>query len=294
MSRRRGFTLIELLVVIAIIATLIAILLPAVQQAREAARRSTCANHLKQIGLALHNYHDQHETLPPGWIGVTAGQADVAGSSGFGWGTMILPQADQLNLYLSINTRESILYSGNADPLRTSLPVFRCPSDSAPETFAIAEEGNPTNTLATVASANYVGVFGTDELEICEGLSPGQTCRSTGVFYHNSSTKFRDVADGSSNTLLVGERRSSLQDALYSTWTGAVPEGEEALARILGVADHPPNSGAGHFDDFSSAHSGGAQFSFVDGRVRFINSGIHEATYKALATMGAADLPGDF
>jgi len=91
-NTKRGFTLIELLVVIAIIAILIALLLPAVQQAREAARRSQCKNNLKQIGLALHNYHDTHRVLPSGWIGVEPGVgANIEFGSGWGWGTMILP-----------------------------------------------------------------------------------------------------------------------------------------------------------------------------------------------------------
>src|SRR5882757_5475096 len=97
--RSRAFTLIELLVVIAIIAVLIALLLPAVQMAREAARRTQCRNHLKQIGVALHNYHDTFLTLPPGWIGVTAGQPDVSGVNGWGWASRLLPQLDQGPLY---------------------------------------------------------------------------------------------------------------------------------------------------------------------------------------------------
>src|SRR5438105_9501891 len=101
--RRRGFTLIELLVVIAIIAVLIALLLPAVQQAREAARRTQCRNNLKQIGLAIHNYHDNFNRLPPCWIGVTSGAADKEGINGWGCASKLLPQMDQANLYNQIN-----------------------------------------------------------------------------------------------------------------------------------------------------------------------------------------------
>src|SRR6056297_1264459 len=128
--RRAGFTLIELLVVIAIIAILVALLLPAVQQAREAARRSSCKNNLKQLGLALHNYHDTHTTLPPGWIsvdGVVHSPHD--GVSGAGWGTMILPFVEQSNLYDAFNPNISI-----ADPSQNAfrlniLNSFNCPSD---------------------------------------------------------------------------------------------------------------------------------------------------------------------
>src|SRR5262245_54986464 len=100
---RHGFTLIELLVVIAIIALLIALLLPAVQQAREAARRTQCKNNLKQIGLALHNYHDAHLVFPSGWIGVENGVHDVEGGSGFGWGTMLLPMIENGGTFSQFN-----------------------------------------------------------------------------------------------------------------------------------------------------------------------------------------------
>jgi prepilin-type N-terminal cleavage/methylation domain-containing protein len=109
--RRRGFTLIELLVVIAIIAVLIALLLPAVQQAREAARRTQCKNNMKQLGLAMHNYHDTFRVFPPGWIAVdpaTNAQSAHEGISGFGWGTMLLPQIDQSPLYNQLNLNLAI------------------------------------------------------------------------------------------------------------------------------------------------------------------------------------------
>ena len=124
----RGFTLIELLVVIAIIAVLIALLLPAVQQAREAARRAQCKNHLKQIGLALHNYHDIANGLPPGWIGVNSTfQPDVFGGNGWGWAARILPQMDQGPLFNTLNFSLHMTATAHAAARTTTLPAFRCP-----------------------------------------------------------------------------------------------------------------------------------------------------------------------
>ena len=139
---RRGFTLIELLVVIAIIAILIALLLPAVQQAREAARRSVCQNNLKQIGLALHNYHDVHRTFPPGWIGVESGVVNFEGESGFGWGAFILPYVDQAPLYQSFDFDESMVHAMNLSKLKQTLSVYLCPSDPKQDTWKITDHSS--------------------------------------------------------------------------------------------------------------------------------------------------------
>ncbi len=289
---RRGFTLIELLVVIAIIAILIALLLPAVQQAREAARRSTCKNNLKQIGLALHNYNETHSVLPSGWIGVEPGVgANVEYGSGWGWGTMILPFMDQSPLYNQINFSRDI-----NDPIQTTglvdivLPAFRCPSDPADNSFELEEEGSPGTVLIRMATANYIGVFGSEELDDCEIVAPGTNCQSSGTFYQNSNTRFRDVTDGLSQTLFVGERKTDATADWYSTWVGAVPEGAETFARVLGATDHVPNDPASHFDDFSSHHTGGAQFLFGDGRVRFISENIDKTVYQSLSSIRGGEL----
>jgi len=293
--RRRGFTLIELLVVIAIIAILIALLLPAVQQAREAARRTANRNNLKQIGIALHNYHETHGTFPPGWIGVTQGSPHVEGPSGFGWGAFLLPQLEQKPLYDNLNFSQPLLAPANAIALNTSLPVFRNPNDPSEEFWTINSESTGA-PLAKLPSANYIGNFGTLELEDCEGLAPGNTCRGNGMFHHNSSVRFRDVIDGTSNTYHVGERktRTDVSPEWHSTWVGVVPEGEEAFARILGVADHTVNYVGGHLDDFSSYHSGGAFFLFVDGRVRFISENMNITVHQALATRAGKEVANDY
>ena len=303
--RGRGFTLIELLVVIAIIAVLIALLLPAVQQAREAARRTQCRNNLKQIGLALHNYHDVHQVLPSGWIAVQDGQpAPHDGLSGFGWATMILPYLEQQNLYDALDLNLAVNDHDNEPLIRQRLAAYSCPSDPQPETWWIHEADHSNDhdaviamqddhdSLAELATANYVGVFGTNDLHVCEEID-GE-CSSDGAFHHNSNTRFRDFIDGLSNTTIVGERRTLPGLEWYSTWSGMVPEGEEAFSRILGSTDHTPNHPDLHLDDFSSHHVGGAQFVLGDGSVHFISDSIDHTVYQSLATIKGGEVVGEF
>lgn len=298
---RRGFTLIELLVVIAIIAILVALLLPAVQQAREAARRSQCKNNLKQIGIALHSYHDMHSVFPSGWIGVDNGaQAAHDGGSGIGWGAMLLPAMDQTPLFEQFDPDFLISDVPNDVFRRNLLSVFRCPSDPQPDYFDIEEEGSPGTVICDLPIANYIGSFGSVELHDCEntpGLAPvlpnGQ-CVGDGILYHNSRVKIRDITDGTSNTFIAGERRTDTGQGWHSTWVGMVPEGEEAFQRILGVFDHPPNDPSAHFDDFSSRHTGGAHFLLTDGHIRFVSENIDEDVYHAIGTINGEEITGDF
>ncbi|WP_437229216.1 DUF1559 domain-containing protein [Planctomicrobium sp. SH661] len=300
-ARRSGFTLIELLVVIAIIAVLIALLLPAVQQAREAARRSQCKNNLKQIGLALHNYHDTMNCFPPGWIGVTAGVPDFEGGNGFSWGTYILPYIDQAPLYAQFNFNYDMNATQNVDHLRRTLTVFQCPSDPKPDTFDT--EDTPPVKLAT---ANYVGVFGTQEPHACEIpfgtagslLSAQGQCVSNGSFFHNSCVRMRDFTDGASNTMLIGERTTFVDadhpdEIVYGTWSGAVPESHDSFARIIGHAGHVPNRGEDE-EDFGSSHVGGAHFVMGDGRVIFLSQNMNEATFQALGTRAGGEVAGEY
>jgi prepilin-type N-terminal cleavage/methylation domain-containing protein len=273
---RRAFTLVELLVVIAIIGILVAMLLPAVQAAREAARASQCKNSLRQLGLALHNYHDVMKQCPAGWI------ADAPeGDPGWGWTVALLPHFEQGNLEGSIARHLPIADAANDAARRTVVPVLLCPSDGNDPLFQIAaaggdehhvDEGTP---LFSIARSNYVGVFGTVEIED----APSQ---SDGMFFHNSRTNFAKVKDGLSNTLVIGERQSEHGGSL---WAGVISTANEPMARVVGVADHPPNDPHMHFEDFSSNHPSGVHFLVGDGSVARINNTIDVAVYQALCTI---------
>ncbi len=289
---RSGFTLIELLVVIAIIAVLIALLLPAVQQAREAARRSQCQNNLKQIGLALHNYHDTNQSFPQGWIGVTANQPDVNGLNGWGWASKLLHSMDQQPLYHQISFKLGVTDPANAAILTKALPAFRCPSDPSNDLWVLKDDmGNPVATLPT---ANYAGNFGSGLLDNCETTPLGTACLGDGVLMHNRGIKLRDITDGTSVTLMIGEHKTREDLDWHSTWTGVVAGGEEPYQRILGVTDHPPNSPANHIDDFASHHTTGSFFLMGDGRVKLITSNVDENVYKKLATRAGREPVADF
>src|SRR5262249_3176606 len=153
---RKGFTLIELLVVIAIIGVLVALLLPAVQQAREAARRTQGKNNLKQNGLALHNYHDSFNLLPSGWVGGHGGGLNIYGANGWGWASKILPQIDQSPLFNTLNFNLPVADASQLVQRTARIPDFRCPTDIGPDQWTITDSSNVD--LAPLATSNYAGV----------------------------------------------------------------------------------------------------------------------------------------
>lgn len=286
-SARRAFTLVELLVVIAIIGVLVALLLPAVQAAREAMRRSSCQNNLHQLAVAGHNYHSTFNQLPSGWI-----SDRNTNLPGWSWAAGLLAEMEQTPLYEQVNFSLPIHDPSHQVVRETSIKSMICPSDIGPPIFEIAEGddhghngqrvfgGRGINVddeehkLFPIAKANYSGVFGTFDLH--DGPAAGD-----GLFYANSAHRFRDVTDGLSTTLMIGERSSRLGGVI---WHGFVEDANAAEARIVGVADHVPNDPVGHFEDFSSMHVMGAQFAFADGSVKFIGETIDLRIYKALAT----------
>jgi len=291
--KRRGFTLVELLVVMAIIAILAAILLPAVQAAREAARRTQCRNNLKQIGVALHNYHDTYNMFPPGWIGVTNSQMDANGGSGIGWAACILPSMEQYAVSLKINGKVFITDPGEKTIAVFKVPNYRCPSDVAPDTYTVALQ--PPNTNPNLpedfAVTNYIGSFGSTDYHPCLSNPVGTGCPGDGVFYLNSRTAIGDIRDGTTYTMIVGERRSNktVTPPIYSTWIGAPPGGVQSIGLILGATDFPPNDPANHYEAYSSYHPGGALILLADGSVQFVNENINPTLFIGLATIHKRD-----
>ena len=278
---RLGFTFIELLVVIAIIAILIALLVPAVQKVREAAARTQCANNLKQTALALHNCHDSKKVFPSGYRASAAyvdGASDTA--PGWGWAAYLLPYIEQGNLFSSINLNLPVESPVNAPAIRAVLAAYRCPSDLGPPAAFAVPDGFG-NTLALAAPSSYAACVGGDE-----SGADGPT--GLGIFYRNSSTRITDITDGSSNTIMIGERAWGNANGI---WAGVVTNGvilrgnqnpcpgngagsypASVLVQAHGHLNNATTDTDGGLDDFSSFHPGGSNFAFADGTVRFLRS----------------------
>jgi prepilin-type N-terminal cleavage/methylation domain-containing protein/prepilin-type processing-associated H-X9-DG protein len=300
-EKRSGFTLIELLVVIAIIAILIGLLVPAVQQVRESAARLTCKNNLKQIGLALHNYHGTYKRFPPGYLTqVAADNSDLG--PGWGWATFLFDDLEQRNLKRRIRFDLQISDPANAQVRVTVLPILVCPTEDKTGTYTVVDgTGTP---ICDVARSSYVAMNGV------LGVS-SDAFDNNGAFLRNRALRIADIRDGLSNTLFVGERSSDMSNP---TWTGAVTNGvvpaqrypspadqlanaEAASALVLshGSRDHLPNNPlVFDADATASFHVSGVNFLFGDGSVHSITNSISGAVYEALLTRaGGEPVSGD-
>jgi prepilin-type N-terminal cleavage/methylation domain-containing protein len=315
----RAFTLIELLVVIAIIVVLIGLLLPAVQAAREAAHRIQCQNNMKQIGLALHGYHDAWLSFPPAYL--TRRVTGLELGPGWAWGTLILPYLEERPLYNSANFAVSygnpditdaaglLGLSVNATARRVGISVFLCPSGGGGE--------GPLNLGPGSGRVDgTAGQYIASAAWIDSSLSPVQ---GTGLFYPNSRVSVADIGDGTSGTLMVGERSRNLADA---TWSGVYgsrsvpgplctkqgwpvqscvgmmfllmgrsgPSSDIVSGSIPG--GNTPNAPGAGADGFASLHPGGCQFLLGDGSVRFIKETVAPLVFQALATRAGGEVLG--
>ncbi len=295
MYRRRvriGFTLVELLVVIAIIGVLVGLLLPAVQAAREAARRMQCGNNLKQLGLAVHNYESIYKTLPPAlqWSKGPGAPAEGAGAhyAQWSWGFFILPYLEQSNVHRSvgggdIHLQHIVGSPNHPDRLRivqTPLPIYLCPSDVAPPINTERVFQQPVNIQAT-ATSNYVGACDAHQV----GGAANTFYKWNGIF-QNIKIRFGDVTDGLSNTIAIGERRWKYLDVdgQEKTAQAGVAYGISRTNSVVGIADaladgwsrlNSTAARVGHpRRGFSSMHAGGAQFVLGDGSIHFISENI--------------------
>ena len=313
-SLRRAFTLIELLVVIAIIAVLIALLLPAVQQAREAARRTQCKNNLKQLGLAIHNYHDTFLCFP---------LADVNGTvNPISAHARILPYCDQVNVYNLINFNVGYDDPSNAVPRMLELSIFRCPSDP--------------NRLPTTNGGrnNFYWNAGTSVQMYASGAGTG-VLTPNGIIYHNSIIRFSDVTDGLSNTAamsekLVGDGSNGISTPKVDTFQpGTHPvTADDALSQCYSInltdltKQGYSNVGAPWLQQYhstnqynhivqpnglscmfppgriattaNSQHTGGVTMMLCDGSVRFVSDNINLPTWRNLGTVNGGEVLGDF
>ena len=299
-SNPRGFTLIELLVVIAIIAILVALLLPAVQQAREAARRSSCKNNLKQIGLALHNYHDTHRVFPFGLL-YREGHANAANLKVPGAFTMMLPFIEQGPLYDDLagdtNDFRTEWSDGATDPSAMIIDVYMCPSD-------VMDNTNPQRQ--DNGKSNYVLIAGARRSDNSNHAAADNYFGETdGIFYINSDTKLRDITDGTSSTFMVGERDggdgSAGSPRRAAVWIGS--QRSQWHNQQLGSTDGTNTSlllntaivnGTSRWNSLGSLHQGGAHFSMADASVQFVSENIDAGLYSALGTKAGGEVVGEF
>jgi prepilin-type processing-associated H-X9-DG protein len=288
-------------VVIAIIAVLIGLLLPAVQKIREAANRMKCANNLKQIGLAMHNHHATLDCFPSGYVSSSATLNGEGLGPGWGWGPALLPYLEQDNLYRKIDLTRDVADPVNAAARVQKLSVFRCPSDPAPrDTFTVVNVGG--GALCDVAFASYVGVAGTSEVTAYPDAG-------TGVLFRNSRIGVADITDGTSNTVMAGERAS--KQSPMTTWVGAVTgcrvpptlntafdaegppvlcltnTGQAAEARV-------PGNPHEHVEDLNSRHPAGINILLADGSVRMVLNSIRPAAGEALGTRAGGEAGPDY
>lgn len=309
-KRTSGFTLIELLVVIAIIAILIALLLPAVQQAREAARRSSCKNNLKQLALAMHNYHDVNNKLPMGMV------------HRINWRVSILPYMDQANAFKQLDFNES--FQGNGVSHNTQvlgglvIPNMVCPSNVVEP---LTNNAYGTNSQRMMYG-NYLAVAGAVDTT-APGNAPSGNCRrfygwtcDNGPMMINAPVAFRDIVDGTSNTLLLGEqsgrdegmsygdRRNGYHGGWHGTGNTSGTGGQNGIGAGVSPIQYPLNSTCTDFwacqvpylnsNIMNSEHVGGVQFAMADGSVRFISENVSLVDLKRLAMRADGQVVGEF
>ena len=247
----------------------------------------------------LHNYVDSFNTLPPGFI---AGPVATSTSPGWGWATMILPQLDQAPLYNSINFNLSIANAANAAAVQTPLAAYVCPSDLTFGNFAVMDASG--NTLVQTSPSSYAGCVGNDSSDV-------DALICNGTLYRNSRVRIADIIDGTSNTVVVAERAWAFTNGSWigATDTALALPGQKnsfpsatAPAECLGLAHghyvNVTNDPDGGLDDFSSLHTGVAQFLFCDGSVRFfktvVSDGGLEVLLQAVSTRAGGEVVGEF
>jgi prepilin-type N-terminal cleavage/methylation domain-containing protein/prepilin-type processing-associated H-X9-DG protein len=321
---RRGsplaFTLIELLVAVSIIGVVVLLSVAGVMASRESSRKLQCANNLRQLGVALNSYHSAVGVLPPAYATRRVGGASEGGAN-WGWCAMVLPYLENAPLYNSINFSQTIIKPASMTTRHVSLGFLLCPSSGTPGPITITSRFSHLPILSDLVASNYIASAGTRSL----GTSPISRDHSVftlnsvgdGAMYRNSSIAFSGITDGSSHTLLAGERSSNLSDV---TWLGSLPITIGAVCPkpgyytqlcvstnilVLGHANpendrgnpiyvDQPNYEKYSLDCYWSYHSYGCQFLFCDGSVRFVQNSVNPHVFGSLATRSAGDPAGDY
>lgn len=280
MRRRTGFTLIEMLVVVAILAVLAALILPAVQAARESANRAQCANHLFQLSVGLANYGATHEVLPPGVVDAGGPVENAPTGYHFGWLTQILPFLELGNVDRRLDRGVGVYHPANDTARGVSVRIFLCPSDRLSVRPAVGRGPRPSVT-------NYAGCHHDDEAPIAAD--------NTGVFFLNSRVREADVTDGLATTLFVGEKIVGRGDLgwVSGTWSTLRNTGGKAFhLPAAGPAGGSAPASLGPVGGFSSRHPGGFNAAFGDGSVRFIRRGIDARVFRLLGHRADGELVG--
>ncbi|MBX3442355.1 MAG: DUF1559 domain-containing protein [Planctomyces sp.] len=301
--RARGMMQIEVLIVLLVAGAMLGLMLPAMQTARQAARRVQCMNNLKQIGVAMHTYHGTHDVFPPGYVIRDVQPGDPASAEhgpGFAWGALLLPNLDQSAMAATID------FNSDATGITTRIPSFNCPNDD-PTPFVVHSS---VHGIVSVSASSFVGVFGFGSLTDCPGRP-----ESPGVLFRNSRVRIEDVADGLSQTFMLGERRQTHSgehaSLAGSTWYAAVEgvdrdggypdreilEGPASL--VLGTSGQTADpawragpNGTTVISSFSSAHAGGAHFLKGDGSVGFIANEIDVEAFRRMTGIADSATPG--
>ena len=325
--KRLGFTLIELLVVIAIIGVLIGLLLPSVQQARESARRMQCGSNLRQLMLAMHSHESGKQLFPAGYLSDTTrndrDSSTLDGAPGTGWGLQLAPfleEAAMANNFAGVtDPGQGILHPANRNLVSQKFQFFLCPSSAGDrEPFVVKDiGGSPLASGIELGRSHYVANAGHEEPWGMFPASQSWDAIANGPLYRNSTTRQRNVTDGMSTTVFLGEHTSSLSE---KSWAGIVPGGashptQKFVTRIGTAADyaatlvlvhsgpaaaetalygyeviHPPNSPASHVCQMYSDHPRGANVANGDGSVRFVSEFINQDVWRDVSSVADGEV----
>ncbi|MBC8355531.1 MAG: DUF1559 domain-containing protein [Planctomycetes bacterium] len=303
---RRGFTLVELLVVIAIIGILVALLLPAVQAARESARRMSCSNNVKQIVLAMHNYHDSYRVFPSGSL------QPIPTSFSWGYLALTMPFFEQSASHDTIDFGEqhcgshikALQSSGNGDPSSALIKLFVCPTDPHSDQSLLSGPTGPlpvSGDVGVLFPASYLAMGGSNDPNVtgtflgcvAAGTSTTLPRAGNGMLFLNSDTRFASVTDGTSVTIMIGER--GIPEDLGWGWPICGGwECEHYVSSTLGLSKGNNDPYFIQAQHLWSWHPGGAYVGLTDGSVRFLSYTIDYNTYLALSTRAGGEVVGDY